>query len=166
MKKPACLLVLLLAFGAPAQAEYFRPVQNMSVDELQAERYGIREHLKYTNLMRRTAETIRDGACSPYWNGALRAKRELAEIPHGMTDWSYRAKRDAKLKENHDYLARYEACFSRELRRYPEIYNNALDPARSYDQFKAVYNKLAGQLNKLQARYYDLGQELRRRGIR
>jgi len=160
MNRALFVLPFLLAAAPGAQAEYVRPVGNMSVADIENERYGIREHQKYVSLMRSTGETIRDGACSRYWNGAVRAKRELAEIPKYYSD-----KRAAKLKENQDYLAQYEQCFSRELRRYPEIYNNELEPARSYEQFKAVHDKMTGQLNKLQARYNDLGQELRRRGV-
>lgn len=159
MNRTAVVVPLLLALAAPVQAEYVRPVGNMSVREIEDERSGIREHRQYVNYMRRTAEGIRDGKCSSYWKGAIRTKREHDEVPT-----YYSEKRAAILKQNQNYLAQYEQCFSRELRGYPKIYNNDLDPARSYAEFKAVHDKLTGQLNKQAARFNDLTQELKRRG--
>ncbi len=157
--------LLYMPYTSVAQG-YVRPVKNMSIEDLKDERYGIRLHQKQVNYMIRTAEGIRDGACSQFWRGAMRAKQELSEIPSGVRNYSYRHKRAAKEKENKGYLDKYEQCFSRELRSYPKIYNNDLDPARSYNEFEMVYNKLSAQLNKNQARYFELGQELKARGVK
>jgi len=157
-------LALLVLVSGNIEAQYKRSPQRMTLEEIQNERYGIRQHKNQINLMSKTGDAIRDGACSDYWDTAKQAKIELEKIPSGLRNYSYRDKRAKFAEENRSQLVLYRQCFTAQLPKYPSVYADELDPARSYAEFIAVHGKLSGKMNDMQVRFYDLGQELKTRG--